>query len=143
MRTLKFDYVCQIASAKIRELNFHSVLMPQWALKLPTWVQIPAPPWKKFSNFSYSTTSFIRGPGPGIELSSYGSHPVSKLQEADVDVLLEPVGDVRVGPTTPILQGLGQVPVVQGDCWLDFVFDKLVDDGIVVVDASLIHFPGP
>ena len=90
---------------------------------------------------SYFNPSFARE--PGLELSSYGSHPVSKLQEADVDVLLEPVGDVWVGPTTPILQGLGQVPVVQGDCWLDSVFDKLVDDGIVVVDASLIHFPGP
>ncbi len=68
------------------------------------------------------------------------SYPVSKLQKADDRISFEPVCNVRVGPASPLLKSLGQVPVVEGDQRFDSVGDQLVDNGVVVVHSSLAHF---
>ena len=42
---------------------------------------------------------------------------VPELSEAEVSVLLEPVLDLLAQPAAPLVQGLGQVPVVERHGW--------------------------
>src|SRR5439155_1744234 len=49
--------------------------------------------------------------------------------------LLEPVGGVAVRPATPLLKGLGQIPVVQGEPGHDACLQQLVHQPAVEVET--------
>ena len=49
--------------------------------------------------------------------------------------LLEPVGGIAVRPATPLLKGLGQIPVVQGEPGHDACFQQLVHQPAVEVET--------
>ena len=55
---------------------------------------------------------------PGLIKSYPDLDLVSKLSEAEVSIGLEPILNVLTEPASQVLQGLRQVPVVQGNSWL-------------------------
>ena len=55
---------------------------------------------------------------PGLIKSYPDLDLVSKLSEAEVSIGLKPVLNVLTEPASQVLQGLRQVPVVQGNSWL-------------------------
>ena len=65
--------------------------------------------------------------------------PVAQGLTDDADVVRKHLDDVAVGPATLVLQGLWQIPVVQGDPGLDASAEARVDDAFVVVEPFLVH----
>ena len=55
---------------------------------------------------------------PGLIESYPDLDPVSKLSEAEVSIGLKPELNVLTEPASLVLEGLRQVPVVQGHSWL-------------------------
>ena len=76
--------------------------------------------------------------GDRLVESSPPGDTVSETIERDTRVLGEPLSDVAVGPATPVLQRLGQVPVVKRDVGGDSCFEQFVKEPIVEVDALLV-----
>ena len=71
------------------------------------------------------------------------THVVPKLSEADSCVLLKPEGDVRIQPAAPVLECLGQVPVVEGDGGRDSSGLEGAQEVLVILDAGRVLRPGP
>jgi hypothetical protein len=63
------------------------------------------------------------------------THAVAEGPAHDVGVVAEATGRVALGPAAGILEGLGEVPVVEGDERLDVVGEQFVDERPVEVEA--------
>ena len=68
-----------------------------------------------------------------------GAIPETLVEEGSV--IGEAVRRLPVGPPAQILEGLGEVPVIQGDARLDARCQQLVDQPRVEVDSLLVHLP--
>ncbi len=66
-------------------------------------------------------------------------YPISKVFIAGPSVLLEPRRAEITSPAIQIFQILRQVPVIQGDGWLNAIVQELINEGIVVINSCLIH----
>jgi len=66
---------------------------------------------------------------------------VPETLEEEGSVIGEAVCGLSVGPATQILEGLREVPVIQGDARLDTRCQQLVDEPRVEVDSLLVDLP--
>ena len=76
---------------------------------------------------------------PGLVLGDPGSNPVAEASGDDLHVLGEGADRVTGRPPTSILEGLRQVPVVQGHVRLDSVREQLVDEAVVEVEPRRVR----
>jgi len=68
-------------------------------------------------------------------------YPISKSLETQSWVIIEIFDDIRVQPSTDVLQGLWKIPVEQSNHRLNVFRQQSIDETIVVVYASLVYHP--
>ena len=80
---------------------------------------------------------------PRLVLRDPVADAIAEPRRDDLRVLGEGLDRVAHGPAAPILQGLRQIPVIEGHVRVDSTREQLVDDAVVVVEAGLVHASGP
>ena len=70
------------------------------------------------------------------------AHPVAEVLGHQCRVLAEPADHVSVGPTAAVLEGLGEVPVVERQPGFDAPLEVGVDQAGVEVEPGLVHPAG-
>ena len=66
-------------------------------------------------------------------------HAVSERAEHHAGIIGEPVGHVTVEPAAVVVEGGGEVPVIEGDGGLDAAGEQRVDEAVVERDAARVH----
>ena len=64
------------------------------------------------------------------------SNLIAEFPEADSGILFEPKSDVWIEPSAAVLQGLGEIPVVESDCGRDTLSFQSRDQILVVLDGN-------
>ena len=67
-------------------------------------------------------------------------HAVAQAVEDHTGILGKPVGAFADGPAAAILQGLGQVPVVQRHVGGDPGSAQFIHQPVVKIETALVHF---
>jgi hypothetical protein len=68
---------------------------------------------------------------------------VAEVMGDERGIVGEPAGDVAVHPAALVLQGAGQIPVVERRERLQPALEHAVDQAIVEIDTGLVDFAGP
>src|SRR5665213_1842921 len=63
---------------------------------------------------------------------------VTERSRDEVDVLGESFGGVAHAPATRVLEGLWQVPVIEGDGGFDVAFEQSIDEASIEVEPALV-----
>lgn len=74
---------------------------------------------------------------PGTTECVPGFDPVSKPGEAEVCIVLEGFNNGSVGPSTRVLESLGQIPVVESDNRLYARLNESIDQ-LVIVESPFL-----
>ena len=69
--------------------------------------------------------------------------PVTQPAGHECGELAERLGRGTDGPSAGVLQGLGKIPVVEGDEGVDAAGEELVDEAIVEREARFVRAPRP
>ena len=83
------------------------------------------------------------GRAPGLVQGRPVGHPVAQRPVDGGRVVGEAAGGLAAGPAAPVLERLGQVPVVQGDPGLDAMLQEAVGQPPVEVEALGVDRPPP
>ena len=71
-----------------------------------------------------------------VTSSWFKSNLIAEFPEAHSGILFEPKSDVWIEPSAAVLQGLGEIPVVESDCGRDTLSFQSRDQILVVLDGN-------